>query len=259
MYKYIGLLLVFVMVSCKTKQKNVTTEAVITDVSGVTIDNIIKNHNQVKRDFTTAYIKADIDYKDDKQDLGLSADIRIKKGEIILVSVKMIGITMAKAIITPTQVRYYEKLNGKFFEGDYKTLSNWLGTDLDFKKIENMLLGQSIDDLTKGKYTLKTEQNNIELEDVSATNFTKKWLFDNSNFTLKNQEISQKSPERKLIVNYLNYKFFPESVVPAELLIFANQALKTTTIKLEYKNIAFNQELTYPYSVPSGYQQIKID
>ena len=259
MYKYIGLLLVFVMVSCKTKQKSVTTEAVITDVSGVTIDNIIKNHYQVKRDFTTAYIKAGIDYKDDKQDLGLSADIRIKKGEIILVSVKMIGITMAKAIITPTQVRYYEKLNGKFFEGDYKTLSNWLGTDLDFKKIENMLLGQSIDDLTKGKYTLKTEQNNIELEDVSATNFTKKWLFDNSNFTLKNQEISQKSPERKLIVNYLNYKFFPESVVPEELLIFANQALKTTTIKLEYKNIAFNQELTYPYSVPSGYQQIKID
>ena len=258
MYKYIGLLLVFSIISCKTKQKTVATEPVKTDVSSITIANIIQNHYQVKRDFTTAYIKADIDYKDDKQSLGLSADIRIKKGEIILVSVKMIGITVAKAIITPTQVRYYEKLNSKYFEGDYKTLSNWLGTDLDFKKIENMLLGQAIDDLTLGKYTLKTDENGVNLEDIANLNFTKKWLFDGTNFTLKNQEIIQKTPQRKLLVNYLNYKFFPESVIPGELLILANQAEKATTIGIEYKNCTFNQELTFPYSVPSGYQQIKM-
>ena len=176
-----------------------------------------------------------------------------------MVSVKLIGITVAKAIITPTQVRYYEKLNGKYFEGDYKTLSNWLGTDLDFKKIENMLLGQAIDDLNQGKYTLNTTDNAVELEDISKPNFIKKWLFDGSNFTLKNQEITQTSPQRKLIVNYLNYKFYPESIIPGELLIFANQAEKTTTIKIGYKNCTFNQDLTYPYSVPSGYEQIKID
>lgn len=258
MYKYIGLLLVFVMVSCKSKQKTITPEPVKTDVTGITIATIIKNHYQVKRDFTTAYIKADIDYKDDKQDLGLSADIRIKKGEIILVSVKMIGITVAKAIITPTQVRYYEKLNSKFFEGDYKTLSNWLGTDLDYKKIENMLIGQAMDDLSKGTYTLNTQDNIIQLEDTSVSNFTKKWVLDNSNFTLKNLDILQKAPQRKLSVNYLNYKTSPESVIPGEVHIFANQAEKNTTIKIEYKNCTFNQELTYPYSVPSGYQQIKL-
>ena len=41
---------------------------------------------------------------------------------------------MAKALITPTKVSYYEKINNTYFEGDFSLLSNWLGTDLDFQK-----------------------------------------------------------------------------------------------------------------------------
>jgi hypothetical protein len=50
---------------------------------------------------------------------------------------------MAKASITPTSVSYYEKIKGTYFEGDFSALSQWLGTDLDFNKIQNMLLGEA--------------------------------------------------------------------------------------------------------------------
>lgn len=251
------IVLTTLLASCKAKKVAVPTE-VSTTVSDETLSNIISNHYAVKRDFKTAYIKADIDYSDPKQSLGLSADIRIKKDEIILVSVKMLGITMAKALITPTQVKYYEKLNGKYFEGDYKMLSNWLGTDLDFQKVQNMLLGQTMDDLTKGKYKVVNEDANPKLEEISEGNFVKAFVFEPTNFWLKKQEIKQFSPERKLLVNYSNYNSYPECVFPKELAIFAIQGDKTTTIAIQNKNVAFNEELTFPYSVPSGYEQITI-
>ncbi|WP_310555236.1 DUF4292 domain-containing protein [Flavobacterium sp.] len=259
MNKILYALLVFVLFSCKSKQKAVMQNSENKDASKETIANIIQNHYGLKRDFKTAYIKAGVDYEDAKQSLSLSADIRIKKNEIILISVKFIGITMAKAIITPTQVRYYEKAGNKFFEGDYKTLSNWLGTDLDFQKVQNIILGQAIDDLTKGKYRMIVENNAPKLEEISQGKFNKTFVFDINSFWLTSQQIEQVQPQRKLIVNYLNYKPYPETVLPGELLIFANQDSKTTKISIEYKNATFNEELTYPYSVPSGYEQIKIN
>lgn len=259
MRKIIPLILLALMVSCKSKQKPVEPKAATTTTSNETISNIIANHYNLKRDFKTAYIKADVDYTDAKQSLSLSADIRIKKDEIILVSVKFFGIVMAKAIITPTQVRYYEKAGNKYFEGDYKTLSNWLGTDLDFMKVQNMLLGQAMDDLSKGKYSIANEENSPKLEETSGENFTKAFVFNTTDFSLKRQEITQKAPERKLLVNYLNYKPFPESIIPGELLIFAKQGDKTTSISIGYKNAAFNEDLSFPYSVPSGYEQIIIN
>lgn len=260
MQKIILLFLIIALVSCKAKKSVIADIPIKVEVSNNTIKNIISNHYALKRDFKTAYIKADIDYKDDKQSLnvGLSADIRIKRNEIILVSVKFLGMTMAKAIITPLEVKYYEKNGRKFFEGDYKTLSNWLGTDLDFQKVQNMLLGQAIDDLKLGKYELKTEDNSTKLIEDLNKNFVKTFILNQLDFTLKSQEIVQKFPERKILVNYSNYKPYPESIIPGELLIFANQDNKTTAITLEFKTANFNEELTYPYSVPEGYEQIII-
>ena len=259
MRRIFPLLLLAFMFSCKSKQKLVAPETGTTTTSNETVSNIINNHYGLKRDFKTAYIKADVDYADPKQSLGLAADIRIKKDEIILVSIKMLGITMAKAMITPTQVRYYEKINGKFFEGDYKTLSNWLGTDLDFQKVQNLLVGQAMDDLNKGKYSVVTEDNSPKLEEIGGGNFAKSFVFDVNSFWLKRQEINQTAPARKLLVNYSNYKLYPECVLPLELIIFAIQNNQTTSISMEYKSATFNEELSFPYSVPNGYEQIIIN
>ena len=250
---------VALLFSCKPKQKVIDPQPNTSTVTNTSVENIIKNHYAIKPNFKTAYFKANVDYSDPKQSISLSADIRIKKDEIILVSVKILGFTVAKALITPTQVKYYEKTSGKYFEGDYKTLSNWLGTTLDFQKVQNMLLGQAIDNLSIGKYNLTMEENSPKLEDNTNADFKKSFVFDINTFTLKTQEITQKTPLRTLKVNYSNYKTYPESLIPGELLIFANQDNNTTTIEVQYKNATFNEELTYPYSFPNGYEQIKIN
>lgn len=244
------------LISCKAK-KAVISEAKATDE--IAAKTIIENHYKTKKDFKTLYIKADVNYKDDKQAQSVSAEIKIKKDEVILVSIRFIGITMAKALITPKEVKYYEKINGKYFEGDFSTLSKWLGTDLDFYKIQNLLIGQALDDLKKGKYKASIEESLYKLIENSNKNTEKTFYFEANNFLIKKQIIRQKDKNRKLEINYPNYKSFSESNLPSEIVIDAIQNDKKTNINIEYKTAAFNEDLSFPYSVPEGYDRISID
>jgi hypothetical protein len=65
---------------------------------------IIGNHYNNKSNFSTLYIRANAKYADDKQTQNVTAEIKIKKDEQILVSIRFLGITMAKALITLIQL-----------------------------------------------------------------------------------------------------------------------------------------------------------
>lgn len=256
MKKYIVILFGILMLSCNSK-KAIIAEGTASET--VASSEVIKNHYNLKKNFKTAYIKSSTRYKDDKQSQNVSAEIKIERDKQILVSVRVIGITMAKAHITPTSVKYYEKIGGKFFEGDYSTLSKWLGTDLDFQKVQNMLIGEAMDDLNKGKYKATIEDKLYKLEDLSNKNTAKSFFFEAANYLIKKQEITQAKEGRMLVVSYPNHKDYTEVVLPAEVRIEANQNGKKTNIDIDYNSVTFNENLSFPYSVPEGYERIYID
>lgn len=265
MKKYIGsMLLVFVfclagsltLVSCKSKK------AFIAEGSAskmLTADKIIKNHYNNKKDFSTLYIKSSVNYKNEKQSQNVTAEIKIKKDEKILVSIRFLGITMAKALITPNEVKYYEKINGEYFEGDYAGLSQWLGTDLDFQIVQNMLVGQAFDNLNAGKYKTTIEDKLYKLENTSDSGTNKAFYFESEHFLIKKQEIIQAAKGRKLQVTYPNHKEFSEAILPLNLVIEAIQKKGKTNISIDYNAFTFNEELSFPYSVPESYERIFIN
>jgi hypothetical protein len=165
---------------------------------------------------------------------------------------------MAKALITPQSVQYYEKLNGKYFEGDYASLSQWLGTDLDFNKVQNLLIGQALDNLNNSKYTASIVDKLYKLEDVKDSNTKKTYYFEAENFLLKKQEIEQPAQDRKLQISYPEYQKLSDKIVPLKFAIEANQKKGKTNIDIDYKTITFNEDFSFPYSVPDGYERIYI-
>ena len=255
MKKIVSLLLVFLLFSCKSKA--VLAESSATNI--IASDKIIQSHYNNKFDFSTLYIKANARYEDDKNSQSVTAEIKIKKDEKILVSIRFLGITMAKALITPTSVQYYEKIGGKYFEGDFSLLSQWLGTDLDFNKIQNLLIGQALDNLNESKYKTTIVDKLYKLEDIKDATTKKTYFFEAENFLLKKQEIIQSSQERMLQINYPEYQKLGEKIVPLNFYIEAVQKKGKTNINIDYKNITFNEEFSFPYSVPDGYERIYIN
>ena len=249
------LLFLLTIISCKPK--GFIAEAKAT--KPMKVEKLIRSHYELDKDFKTAYIKADVSYKDPKESLNLSADIRIQKDEKILISIRFFGITMAKGLITPTEVKYYEKSGSSYFEGDYSTLSKWLGTDLDFTKVQNMLIGEAFDNLEQAKLESSVEDGLYKLEDKSTKNTLKSFLFEASMYLIKKQQIQQLSANRTLTVDYPNHKQYDKISFPTALNIDAVNNGKKTQIDIEYSSVKFDEELSFPYSVPSGYDRTFID
>lgn len=245
------------MISCKSKAvavQNNTTEIVETKTDKKAIDK----HYDNKLDFKTLYIKSSARYVDEKQSQNVSAEIKIEKDKQILVSVRFLGITMAKALITPTTVSYYEKINSTYYEGDFTSLSKWLGTELDYSKVQNLLVGEALDDLRKGKYTQAIVENLYRLEDEKETKIKKTFFLEPEKYLLQKEQISQPSENRMLEIRYSDNKTFDQGTIPTAIEINAIQPKGKTDINLNYNNITFNEELSFPYSVPSGYKKVII-
>ncbi|CAM4321176.1 DUF4292 domain-containing protein [Flavobacterium terrigena] len=259
MKKYITYtLILFVIVSCKTKktvaEQTVSQEAVVDNKA----KEVIQKHYLNGLNFNTASIRSSADYSDKKQSLSIGADIRIKKDEIIWINLKFLGIPMAKALITPTRVSYYEKTNNTYFDGDYSILTKMLGTDLDFQKVQNLLLGRPIDNLTKEDFIAEVADNLFQLKSKRKTDVEKLFSFETANYLLKKQFINQISKNRNVMVNYPSFFNQENMFLPTGVSILANQQ-DQVKIDIEYKKITFNESLSYPYSIPDGYSQIKID
>ena len=254
MKSIISAFLIVFLIGCKPKQTVATAAA----NENTEVSKVINGHYKNQHDFKTLNIRANAKYEDEKQSHSMNADIRIKKDEIIWINIKFLGIPMAKAMITPTKVSYYEKINNTYFEGDFSMLSNWLGTDLDFQKVQNLFLGKAIDDLTKDRWISEVVDKMFKLSSPTDVDVSQEFYFEGANYLLKKETIKQVSQNRNLEIRYPSYKEEKEMFLPNEINIKAEQKGKVT-IDIEYKHTTFNEDLSYPYSVPSGYTAVEIN
>jgi len=116
---------------------------------------IRQNLNQNAR-FKTLQAKVKIDFTQDQRTEGYTVNLRIEKDKVIWINATL---GLARAMITPDKVRFYNKIDSHYFDGDYALLSDLLGIELDYKKVESLLLGETIFNLKDGKYALSTQEN----------------------------------------------------------------------------------------------------
>jgi len=258
MKKYISIVLLISVFITSCKSKSIAVQNSKTETEIKKDNEVADKHYDNKLNFNTLYIKAGAKYVDDKQSQNVTAEIKIENNKQILVSVRFLGITMAKALITPTTVSYYEKINGTYYEGDFTSLSKWLGTQLDYSKVQNLLIGEALDDLRESKYTQTIVENLYRLENEKETDIKKAFFLEPEKYLLKKQEIAQDQQNKKLEIIYSDHKVFDQGTLPSSIEINAIQPKGKTDINLNYNTISFNEELSFPYSVPSGYKKVII-
>ncbi|MFA7444420.1 MAG: DUF4292 domain-containing protein [Flavobacteriaceae bacterium] len=252
MNKYIALVIfTLFLTSCKSKKNLAYSEA---DAS-LSVNRLIENYHNNKVDFQTLHIKGNAKY-------GIynpTVDIRIRRGEEILVSVRMplIGV-IAKAKITPEYVSYYQKIDGEYFEGDYEFLNHLLGTELDYQKVENLLLGKTIEALQKEEFRFSVEQNRYRLTTIYSP-LKKSYFFEPDNFRLEKQFLEQPYQNRNVLIRYADYKKYDESVLPHSIMLNVENQKDKNEIRIEYKSVEFDTNISFPYQIPRGYSEIIID
>ena len=141
------ILISLVVTSCKTSK--ISTDANITPA--ISTKKIINNHYANNFNQQTINAKLSAKYSNKKTAVTVNIKLRLEKDRTIWMSATKLGIPIAKVKITPNRVVYYEKLKRTYFDGNFSLLSKWLGTELDYDKVQNILLGQAILNLKKGE------------------------------------------------------------------------------------------------------------
>ncbi|MBQ0116366.1 MAG: DUF4292 domain-containing protein [Flavobacterium sp.] len=257
MRKYIILVTTVLSLSaCSSLKQTAVTTAEATEASAS--KDIIKGHYANVLNFKTASIRSSVKYKDKHLNQTVSADIRMEKDKQMLVMVRFLGMTFFKAHITPNQVSYYDVWNRQYFEGDYSKLSAWLGTDLDYQKVQNLFLGKALDQLNSGKFDAKLVEGLHQIINTSDKQTVKTYYFEDLNYLLKKATIVQAKENRNITIEYPSYSTVNGMYLPQSLKIDA-QHKDHNEIDITYSNITFNEDLSFKYEVPEGYKQIFID
>ncbi len=228
-------------------------------VNKLTSTKIITNHYKNAFRFNTLNAKVKVVYEDHKQSFSPTVTLRMEKDKTIWMSVRVIGITMAKIWITPEKISYYEKINGTYFEGDFEAVSQWLGVALDFENMQQLLVGEAIFDLkaTAYKQTLINQIYQLEPK-KQGTLFDLLFLIYPQNFKIASQQLRQPSAQQVLKIDYPEYQKIANQEFPKEILVLAKQKEKTTKIAMTYREVRYNEKVTFPFKIPSGYKQVNI-
>ncbi|MBQ0735286.1 DUF4292 domain-containing protein [Aquimarina celericrescens] len=257
MYRIFYLLCFSLIVLSSCKGSKATTGAKIKKLSA---EKIIANHYNKSFNFETLNAKVKVRYDDGKNSYSPSATLRIEKDKAIWISVKMLGITLAKALITPEKVSYYEKIENTYFEGDFKVLSEWLGTDdLDYDKVQQMLLGQALFNLRNDKYKSSiAEQGYLLQPKTELALFERLFLVRSNSFKMASQQLIQPIANRNLTISYRSYQKVGNQDFPKEINIEALQEDQKTSIGIEYRMVDYNARVSFPFKIPSGYKEVTI-
>jgi len=221
---------------------------------------IIKNYSAEKSDFNNLKASLKVTLKTAEKEENVIANLRLLKDHKIWISISKLGYTGAKILITPTKVQYYNKLERTYFDGDFSLISNSFGTPLTFNQLQSVLLGEAMFPLEPTQYNTEVLTNSYLLIPEQQGKLFEHYITINpSNFKVKAQEISQPKSYRILNIEYDSYQEISKQLFPLLLNISMVEKTTETQIEINYKNISLNQELRFPFKIPTNYKEISFE
>ena len=207
----------------------------------------------------------------DSSSNSFTINLRMKKDSIIWMSISKFGIEGARVMITRDSVQltisFGEK---KYFKGDFSYISKLLNTDLDFEIVQSLLIGNSVEfydedsklkpGTTNCQYTLgtirKRKLRRVMEKGKDLKESAQSIYMIPETFKISRILFYEFNPDRNLDVQYSDYtkidslQFFP-------LKMNLNfKGSKNVAIDISYTKTALDQDQSFPFKIPSDYEQI---
>lgn len=218
---------------------------------------ILNDHAKNAQNFKTAILRGTAQFTKDNSTNKVGIDVMIEKDKQILLNIRYADIPVAKALITPEGIQYYEKFNENAFQGSYDILTQFIGADVNYNRFQNLLLGQVLDSREDKEFAASIEDGLHKLSSSEQEELQSTYFFEDQNTLLKKEAITERDSNRKVTISYPGYQKVQNFIVPTEINILAEEE-KTINLNIRYRKVSFNEDLQINYSVPKGYKMINL-
>lgn len=221
--------------------------------------------------YTKANVESNIDGKEESFDI----KVRIRKDSAMLVSIQyLLGIEVAKVLITKDSVKMVIYPKKQYFRGDFNYINELLHADLDFDLLQAVLFGNSaefhhedeklkpVTDRQNCRYLLSTERKR-KLKKITQGHEPKKSLqvmsLDPVTFKILKNEFIDIATNRIFTASYDKYYDVGDSVYTPRHVNIDIVAEKKVSLKIDYVRVEKNIPQKISINIPPKYDPISVN
>jgi len=233
-------------------KKRIQTEAKIKKKSAKQIQKKVE-----KNDFEVEWFaaKAKVSYTEpNNYSQTFNANVRVKTDSAIWISiVPLLGIEMARMLITDQRVQVLDRINKKYYNLDHYYVEQMLGYPVDFNLLQSALMGQRFYQFKRPKAS--TTQNKYFLEDVVNKVVSRLWL-NPTDFSIYKMQLYDERASKRLdmvLSDYGDFKKF-NFAKKRTVDIFSPENYH---IDIAYSKIKFNEAQNLSFKISDKYEWVQ--
>ena len=259
------LVIVFLMASCRSTKKIQTAiakkDTVLTVVNegkndtALFIQSTLQKLEAGKLDYKTFTAKINVDYRDaEDKKYDVNANVRMYKDSAIWISVNaLLGIEGLRALITKDSVKILDKQNKVYIARRVDYLQEVTSLPLNLQSLQNLIVGNPVF-LDSNVISYSKQADNISI--LSMGEWFKHLLtLSENNFKVQRSKLddADKTKNRTADLTYNDYESKQGVLFSTKRQITIVEK-KKLDIRLDFKQYAFNEEVSFPFNIPKNYK-----
>jgi len=257
-----ALLVLAVLTSCSSARRIIKEP--IKEQGADFLFNSLKS-NELKYTYFSARFSAS--FYQQKNETSFSGQIRIQKDSLIWISISpVLGIEMARLLITNDSVKYMNRINNTYFLTDFNYINSLINSTLDFDMLQAFLTGNdfsfyenstfraAIDNqeyklMTTNRHKLKKYVRNNQ--DISIP-VQQIWLSPD-NFKISKVQVREVLPGGRKLEGVYTYINENGQLLPEKLSFDLETAENKNQIQVSYSKLNTVDSLSFPFRIPEKY------
>jgi hypothetical protein len=242
------------MVSCKAHKQLIATP--VTKKTATPAENSVMNKlaaikgGQVAFNTFSGKANTRLDINGNSNDVTLN--IRINRDKEIWVSITaLLGIEVARAMITPDSIKIINKLQGLYIKKPFSYIYAYASKQVNYKTIESLLVGNAMPEMLNKNANFQTVGGNTTLsgnmQDLVYM------LMVGPDMKVAQLHLTNQDQGQSLQVNNANFIQAANRIVPSQINIESVIKDKKILANLHYTKVDFDQLLEYPFNIPERY------
>lgn len=248
--------LVFLL-SCVSKKPVIIPGGGETRLSGGAKAALLDRVDRQQKSYTTISGRARCNLTvNDKDRYDVTANVRIVRDEAIWISVTAImGVEIARVSITPDSVLIINRLQSAYLKRPFAYLRNFIGDGLDFSGLQQLLVGDAVEQLTENRVEVWHNASGFRLErQVNGWQYMAQL---DTGYRNSYTSIAEITRDRKLEVFYSEHQRTAENIFPHKVDVSIITPGLTLRSEMRYNKVAYDENLELPFTIPSRFSEIQ--
>jgi len=209
--------------------------------------------NRIK--FKTAKIKTKIKFTSGSQKQSFNAQFRLDYNKAIWVDISAVGISVARALLTPKRVQAMNRINKVYYDYTFDEIKKLINVDLDFNTLQDIIIGNAIG--SQGEVFEFTDFGgtfNIGLRD---TEFLNRLTYNRSDSTLRQIQLQvfRGSYASNILGMLGEYKKELGRYIATKRVFNIEDSKGKLNLEMNIQKVDFDGEYRMPYTIPPSYKK----